>query len=187
MPQKGQVKRRSYQNDIKITAVSKIYEAETMDTNSETEADTSAFNSSLHSEASDNDVEMSRSSEIDEDPQNLSDFIQFEQISAEKAVIGMVHESKFYFKGKLSIRVLKGKLEILGTILTSESQEFVTVYSSKGYSLLYCQGFKENSETDPKKKFESEGNNCIKVVSSGCVFIAQMLEDTWCDFLLQIT
>ena len=100
-----------------------------------------------------------------------------------RAVIGMVHESKFYFKGKLSIRVLKGKLEILGTILTSESQEFVTVYSSKGYSLLYCQGFKENSETDPKKKFESEGNNCIKVVSSGCVFIAQMLEDTWCDFL----
>lgn len=154
-----------------------------MDTNSETEADTSAFNSSLHSEASDNDVEMSRSSEIEEDPQNLSEFIHFERISAEKAVIGMVHESKFYFKGKLSIRVLMGKLEILGTVLTSESQEFVTVYSPKGYSLLYCQGFKENSETDSKKKFESEGINCIKVDSSDCVFIARKLEETWCDFL----
>ena len=183
MPQKGQVKRRNYQNDIKITAVSKIYEAETMDTNSETEADTSAFNSSLHSEASDNDVEMSRSSEIDGDPQNLSDFIQFEQISAEKAVIGMVHESKFHFKGKLSIKVLKGKLEILGTVLTSETQEFIKVYSPKGYSLLYCQGFKEDSETDLKKMFESEGINCKKVISSDCVFLVQKLEETWCDFL----
>ena len=77
MPQRGQPKRRNYQNDIKITAVSKIYEAETMDTYSEAEADTSAFNSSIHSEASDNDVDMSRSSEIEDDPQNLTFAPQF--------------------------------------------------------------------------------------------------------------
>ena len=184
MPQKGQVKRRNYQNDIKITAVSKIYEAETMETNSETEVDTSAFNSSIHSEASDNDVEMSeKSSEIDEDQQNLSDFVKFELTSAEKAVIGMVHESKFYFKGKISIKVLKGRLEILGTILTSQSQEFFSVYSPKGYSLLYCQGFRADSETDSLERLESEDINCKDVSSSDCVFIAKKLEETWCDFL----
>ena len=61
MPQKGQFKGRNYQNDIKITAVSKIYEAETMETYSETDLDTSAFNSSIQSEVSDNeDADMSR-------------------------------------------------------------------------------------------------------------------------------
>ena len=183
MPQTGQPKRRNYQNDIKITAVSKIYEAETMDTYSETEADTSAFNSSIHSEASDNDVDMSRSTEMDEDPQNLLDFIKFELISDEKAVIGMVHESKFYFKGKLSIKVLKGKLEILGTILTSQSPEFLSVYSPKGYSLLYCQGFKDNSEPDSSKRLEAVGISSGEVSSSDCVFIARKLEEPWSDFV----
>ena len=153
-----------------------------METYSETDLDTSAFNSSIQSEVSDNeDADMSHK-DSDASPENLSDFMNFQILSSDKAVIGLVHDSKFYFKGKLSIKVLKGKLEIQGTIL-NPSQEFVAIYSPKGYSLLYCQGFRDDPETNSSSSLEEESATSEEVSSRDCVFIAQQLGEKWCDFL----
>merc|ERR1719233_2163175 len=96
--------------------------------------DTSAYNSSFQSETSDYDQEdiMEPENEEEMDVNNdLCEFMNFKIISKDKALLMLNHDSKFYFKGKLQIKVLKGKLDILGhTLLPSIS--FTSVYSPRG-------------------------------------------------------
>ena len=98
------------ETDIKINAIDKKYkipkirkpkpESEV----DETDLDTSAFNSSIHSEASDNENEVM---ETNIPSTNLEDKMKFKICHNNKAVIGLEHESKFYFKGKILIKVIR--------------------------------------------------------------------------------
>ena len=189
MPQKGHSKR--YQNDIKINAIKKKYESDVEV--AETEMDTSAVNSS--SIESDNE-DMDRSDPLtDTEPcvsnhAKLCDYMNFKILkSKNEAVISLENDSKFYFKGKLSIKVLKGKLEILGSTLTHHTEEFVSVYSPRGYSLLYCHGFRDESDQrDITEVLASEGlagDESLDFSSHDCVILARKLEEEWCQFLTE--
>ena len=74
---------------------------------------------------------------------NLTDRMSFRILDNQKAVIGLNHEEKFYFKGKILLKVLSGKLEVLGyTMTASSNSDYCEIFSPRGYSLLYCQGFR---------------------------------------------
>ena len=87
----------------------------------------------------------------------LTDFMNLKVVPPDKVVTVLNNNEKLYIKGKLLIKVLCGKLEILGSTL-NPSNEYVEVFSPRGYSLLYFQGFKDELNTDISKLIE-EGLN----------------------------
>ena len=152
---------------------------------SETDLDTSAFNSSPSYDVGEEEEEVEE--EEEEEPEksplpetSLSDSLQFKLISKDKALISLQNDSKFFLKGQVQLKVLKGKLEILGHILTSKDKSFRSVYSPKGYSLLYCQGFLADDDvtTDITEELIKEGlsqKDCQDFTeASGCIFFARI-------------
>ena len=160
---------------------------------SETDPDTSAFNSSPSY-----DVEEEEEEEDEEEPEkspspetSLSDSLQFKLISKDKALISLQNDSKFFLKGQVQLKVLKGKLEILGHTLTSKDKSFRSVYSPKGYSLLYCHGFLADDDVPTDITFTEElireglnQKDCEDFnEASGCIFVARKLQEPWSKFL----
>jgi len=191
MPQKRT--KRNYQNDIKVNAiVSKYSEQEDIAVpdveadvpEAEFELDSSALNSSVQSGAS--DIEDVSRIEKPKFTPNLTENMSFKTLTNQRTVIGLKHEEKFYFKGKILLKVLAGRLEILGYSMTASSNsDFVEVFSPRGYSLLYCQGFKDHKETDAHDKLLDEGLESVDAenLHSDCIIVIKKHEADWCRYL----
>ena len=202
MPSKKASKRK-YQNNIKEEEVTEVTHPDTAAVTSKlrkiasyenmmeeeevtevTDLDTNAIDSSGPSDASlEQDQEISNSSEA---YPNLSDFMKCSPIKSNKAVMSLEHEGKFYFKGKLLIKVLKGMLEVMGYKLTAQEQKFLPVYSPSGCSLISCQGFKDanDDEVDISSDLLREGvPKKSEVVTGDCVFVVKKMDEAWCQFL----
>jgi len=155
-----------------------------IETNSE--LDTSAFNSSMQSEASDFDHEDCMEDNLEEDTINrdLAEFMKFKIISKDKALVILAHDSNFYFKGKIQVKILKGKLEVLGHSF-GPSSKFVSVYSPRGYSLLDVHGYRGDAEEDIADRLLAEGVafDESKLITGDCVFVAKKLIEDWTQFL----
>ena len=186
MPQKRT--KRTYQNDIKVNAIVGKY-SESVDaevTDIDFELDSSALNSSVQSGASDIEEEEITGMEKQKFTPNLTDYMSFRTLENKRTVIGLKHEEKFYFKGKILLKVLAGRLEILGYSMTASSNsDFVEVFSPRGYSLLYCQGFKDHKETDAHDKLLDEGLESVDAenLHSDCIIVIKKHEADWCRYL----
>lgn len=193
MPHKSQKKAHGNEKDINVESMRNLLnnggEKRSRPKNSEndtnSELDTSAFNSSLVSETSDFDQEDIVDEEMEEVvKKDLGEFMKFKIISKDKALIILNDDSGFYFKGKLQIKVLRGKLEILGHTLVP-GNKFVSVYSPRGYSLLDAHGYKGDAEEVIADKLLAEGVGFdeSKLVTGDCVFVVKKLSETWTSFL----
>ena len=185
-------KSRRKESDINVAIFENLLvtpEAQTQE--SETELETSAFNSSPSYGVEEEEEEMEEEeSEKSPSPESsLSDSFHFKLVSKDKAVISLLNNSKFFFKGQVQLKVLKGKLEILGHILSSKDRSFRSVYSPKGYSLLYCHGFLADDEvsTDITAELKREGLSQKDYEdftdTSRCIFVARRLQEPWSKFL----
>merc|ERR1719147_618833 len=156
MPHKSQKRAHCKNENISVDGIKDLFYngggisngAKESENETNSEMDTSAFNSSFQSETSDFDHEDHMEDEEEVAlPKDVSEFMNFKIISKDKAIIILKDDSKFYFKGKLQIKVLKGSLEILGHTLLPCST-FSQVYSPRGYSLLDVHAYKGSIEED---------------------------------------
>lgn len=186
MPHKSQKKNHS--SDINIESMKKILtngdeviEKES-DAEVNSELDTSALSGSLPSETSDFDQDDPEEEEVIK--RDLSEFIKFKIVSKDKALVILTNESRFYFKGKMLIKVLKGKLEVFGHSLYP-CNSYVPVYSPRGYSLLDVHGFRDEADHDITEKLIAEGVSLeeSKILSGDCIFVTKRLSENWTNFL----
>merc|ERR1719483_532011 len=140
----------------------------------------------MQSEASDFDHEDCMEYNLEEDTINrdLAEFMKFKIISKDKALVILAHDSNFYFKGKIQVKILKGKLEVLGHSF-GPSSKFVSVYSPRGYSLLDVHGYRGDAEEDIADRLLAEGVafDESKLITGDCVFVAKKLIEDWTQFL----
>ena len=195
MPHKSQKRVHGKDRNIAVEGMKELFgngkgnsnAARESENETNSEMDTSAFNSSFQSEISDYDqediVEQEDEEEMDVN-HDLGEFMNFKIVSKDKALIILNHDSKFYFKGKLQVKVLKGKLEILGHTLLPCSL-FASVYSPRGYSLLDVHAYKGDTEEDIADKVLSEGVGFddSKLVIGDCVVVIKKTIETWTKFL----
>jgi len=79
-------------------------------------SETSAMNSSIQSETSDTEFGGEEDVESNErliQQSSLRDFVSFKIISNDKVLITINHDSSFYFKGRLQVKVIQGNVEVL--------------------------------------------------------------------------
>ena len=188
-------KRRTQNGVINVKAFEKLLTPSEEIPESETDLDTSALNSSPQNDHMEEEEEEEEEEEYeDEDDEaseyNLSESLQYRLASKDKAVISLSNDTKFFFKGQLQIKVLKGKLEILGHFITNKDKKFQHVYSPKGYSLLYCHGFQDDTEADVTKLSsdlvrEGLSHDDSEAITGDCVFVARRLQEPWSKFLTE--
>jgi len=195
MPHKSQKRVHGKDNNIAVDGMKELFSdgrgksnaARESENEANSEVDASAFNSSFQSETSDYDQEDIMEPENEEEMdvnKDLCEFMNFKIISKDKALIMLNHDSKFYFKGKLQIKVLKGKLDILGHILLPSSS-FTSVYSPRGYSLLDVHAYRGDTEEVIADKVLSEGVGYdeSKLVAGDCVVVTRKIAESWTKFL----
>jgi len=187
MPHRGQ--KRLHAANISVEAVAANYSRED-DRQSEPD---------LNSSSGFNDTSLPVSDVSDEDPyvetdggdgESLEQLINFKVISKEKVLLCLKHDTKFYFKGKISVKVLKGKIEILGSTINPSSL-YSSVYSPRGYSLLYIHGLQDDStdatdaENDLSAVLMEEGVSFdeSKMISGDCILIVKNLRENWSKFV----
>merc|ERR1719154_965939 len=140
----------------------------------------------MHSEASDFDQQDCLDDDLEEESVNrdLADFMKFKIISKDKTLVILAHDSNFYFKGKLQVKVLKGKLDVLGHSF-GPSGKFISVYSPRGYSLLDVHGYRGGMDEDIADKLLAEGIafDESKLLTGDCIFVAKKLTEDWSKFL----
>jgi len=193
MPHKSQKRAHSKDKNISVEGIKNLFYnggdnsngAKESENETNSEMDTSTFNSSFQSETSDFDHEDHMEDEEEVVlHKDVSEFMKFKIISKDKAIIILKDDSKFYFKGKLQIKVLKGSLEILGHTLLPFSA-FSQVYSPRGYSLLDVHAYKGSIDEDIADKVLAEGVSFdeSKLLSGDCVIVLKKLAETWTTFL----
>jgi len=195
MPHKSQKRVHGKDSNIAVDGMKELFSdgrgnsnaSRESENEANSEVDASAFNSSFQSETSDYDQEDILEPENEEEmdvKKDLCEFMNFKIISKDKALIMLNHDSKFYFKGKLQIKVLKGKLDMLGHILLPSSS-FTSVYSPRGYSLLDVHAYRGDTEEDIADKVLSEGVGYdeSKLVAGDCVVVTRKIAESWTKFL----
>ena len=113
MPHKQQKLAHGINSDLNIAVLTSMYSNGKSENDTNSEFDTSAVNSSFQSEVSDDDAEIDNGDE-GVTTRDLNEFSKFKILSKDKAIVGLNDDNGFFLKGKVQIKVLKGKLLILG-------------------------------------------------------------------------
>ena len=183
-------KRKGRNKEINVKFFENLINPDEEVRDSENDMDASALNSSpLRSEDYEMEEEVDEEEEeADETGFSLSESLKFRLLSKDKAVISLSNDTKFFFKGQVQIKVLKGKLEVLGHFLTEKDKRFHSVYSPRGFSLLYCHVFKEDSSsTELASELIREGlsHGDTESFSGDCVLVARRLQEPWSKFVME--
>jgi len=183
MPHKQQKIAHGINSDLNIAVLTSMYSNGKSENDTNSEFDTSAVNSSFQSEVSDDDAEMDNGDE-GVTIRDLNEFSKFKILSKDKAVVVLDDDNGFFLKGKVQIKVLKGKLLVLGHYI-KPSSKFTSVYSPRGYSLLDLQGFKTSHSDDISETLINEGLGFdeSKLFNGDCIFIMKKLAEAWTTFL----
>ena len=153
----------------------------------------SSFNSSHPSDVSEKDDEDEeedgdRVEECEEAEAEgsacLTEFLTLKLISKDTALFCLPDNSSIYLKGKLDVKVVRGSIEILGHTI-HPSPNWTSVYSPRGFSLLYLGAKGGNSTQSISEQLVSEGVSFdeAKEVGGDCVFLARKLDSDWAKFV----
>ena len=117
-----------------------------------------------------------------------NDCENFIQLSEEQILVALPFGHRLYVKGKVKLcTVLLNQIEIQGYIFDSESHFPQSIFSPRGYSLLYFESVGPNNEATDFKN-ENYGTKKIKKFvkthgSSCTIFILEKFESKWTRYL----
>ena len=156
----------------------------------------SSFNSSHPSDVSEKEDddeeeggdEMIENEEVDAEEERVNcvkDFLTLKLITKDTALFCMPDSSSIYLKGKLDVKVIRGSIEVLGHTI-KPLPLWTSLYSPRGFSLLYLGAKAENSTQENISQQLVAGGVSFdeaKEVQGDCVFLVRRLDSDWSKFV----
>ncbi|XP_023343250.1 polynucleotide 5'-hydroxyl-kinase NOL9 [Eurytemora carolleeae] len=132
------------------------------------------------------DMEEGQEKEEEEEEEvvlNPSDILEHRMLDQDRVLLGFKVGAEFFFKGSMQIKVLKGVVSVQGYELEPRD-EYTSIYSPRGYSLLSISGTKEgNSDAELEDRLASERIINASTLNSSILFIAKKLTEPWMEYL----